>query len=259
MAQPAKVNTRRFRESIAALAPDLGVVVAYGAILTRQLLAVPRLGFVNVHASLLPRYRGAAPIQAAIAAGDGTTGVTTMRMEPGLDSGPVLLQREVPILPRETAGELSPRLAAAGAELLVETLRGLERGGVEPRPQDPAAASYAPKLTKADGEVDWGLPAARLCDRLRAFTPWPGLRAELGGEEVKLLGLDPVDPAGAAGGEAPGTILGTDGAAVLVRCGGGTAVAVHRAQRPGRGPVTGAELARSLGPAAGSPAADGGE
>ncbi|MDH3404805.1 MAG: formyltransferase family protein, partial [Acidobacteriota bacterium] len=157
VAQPAKVNTRRFRESIAALAPDLGVVVAYGAILTRQLLAVPRLGFVNVHASLLPRYRGAAPIQAAIAAGDGTTGVTTMRMEPGLDSGPVLLQREVPILPRETAGELAPRLAAAGAELLVETLRGLERGGVEPRPQDPAAASYAPKLTKADGEVDWGL------------------------------------------------------------------------------------------------------
>jgi len=240
--QPERPRSRSVRESIAALAPDLGVVVAYGEILTRQLLAAPRLGFVNVHASLLPKYRGAAPIQAAIAAGDTVSGVTTMQVEPGLDSGPALLMREVAIGGRETSAELAPRLAQAGAELLVETIEGLERGAIEPRPQNHAEASYSPRLTRADARVDWSLPAEAIHNRLRAFTPWPGVVAEFAGEEIKLLAVDPVER---SGDEVPGTVLGTAGESVVVRCGQGTALSVLSAQRPGRRPVTGAELARS--------------
>jgi methionyl-tRNA formyltransferase len=239
--QPAGARTPDFRRAIEAFAPDLGVVVAYGEILTRQLLGVPRLGFVNVHASLLPRYRGAAPIQAAIAAGDRVTGVTTMQLEPGLDSGPLLLAREVAIGRHDTAADLSPRLAAAGAELLIETLGRLEQGDLEPRPQKDAEATYAPRLTREDGRIEWRLTAGEIENRLRAYTPWPGLVADLGGESVKLLALEPREH---AGDEVPGTVLAIDGTAAIVRCGGGTALAVERVQRPGRRPVTGAELVR---------------
>lgn len=241
--QPEKINGRKFRESIEALEPDLCVVVAYGAILTRQLLDVPRLGFINVHASLLPKYRGAAPIQAAIAAGDTEAGVTIMQIEPGLDSGLMLLSRTVPIRRSETTADLGPKLAEAGADLLVDAISRLEFGLIDPEPQDERAATYAPKLTKADGLVSWNLPANEISNRLRAFTPWPGLRAELGGVEVKLLELYVVE---IAGDEEPGTILGTEGMAALVRCGDATAAAIRRAQRPGRRPVAGAELIRSF-------------
>lgn len=241
--QPEKINGRKFRESIEALEPDLCVVVAYGAILTRQLLDVPRLGFINVHASLLPRYRGAAPIQAAIVAGDSEAGVTIMQIEPGLDSGLMLLSRTVPIRRSETTADLGPKLAEVGAELLVDAISRLEFGLIDPEPQDERAATYAPKLTKADGLVTWNLPANEISNRLRAYTPWPGLRAELGGVEVKLLELYVVE---IAGDEKPGTILGTEGMAALVRCGDATAVAIRRAQRPGRRPVAGAELVRSF-------------
>jgi methionyl-tRNA formyltransferase len=243
--QPEKVNTRRFRELIEALEPDLGVVVAYGAILTPRLLEVPSLGFVNVHASLLPKYRGAAPIQAAIADGERVTGVTTMQVEPSLDAGPILLRREVSIHPRETTPELAARLAEAGAELLVDTIGRLDFGLVQPEPQDGFEATYAPKLTKADGDVDWKLPAQALFNRLRAYTPWPGLRGVVGGEEVKLLEFYPVD---VPGDQAPGAVLGAEGAAAFVRCGEGTAVAVRLVQRPGRGRTSGAEFVRSLPP-----------
>ena len=244
VAQPEGARRRGFRESIDALELDLGIVVAYGEILTRQLLSAPRLGFVNVHASLLPRYRGAAPIQAAIAAGDEVTGVSTMRVEPGLDTGPVFLTLEVAIGARETSAELAPRLARAGAELLIETLDRLEAGTLEAEPQDEAKATYAPRLTRADARVEWNLTAGEIDHRLRAYTPWPGVVAPLGDEEVKLLSAA---PATRPGDEAPGTILDIDGEAVVVRCGEGTALAVSRAQRPGRGPVTGAELAQYLG------------
>ncbi len=241
--QPEKVNTRRFRESIAEFEPDLGVVVAYGAILSPRLLEVPRLGFVNVHASLLPKYRGAAPIQAAIANGDTVTGVTIMQVEPSLDSGPILLSKELAIERNETTEQLAPRLAELGAELLVETLDRLEFDLLEPIAQDEALATYAPKLTKADGEAQWSLPATELFNRLRAYTPWPGLTVIWGEERVKLLEILPIlDP----GDEEPGTILGTEGVAVMVRCGGGTAVAVRGVQRPGRTPVTGVEFARAV-------------
>lgn len=243
MVQPERPRSRGFRHAIAALVPDLGVVVAYGEILTRQLLAAPRLGFINVHASLLPKYRGAAPIQAAIAAGDAVTGVTTMRVEPGLDSGPMLLAREVAIGGSETAAELAPRLAQAGAELLVETVRRLERRDLEPQAQNHADATYAARLTRDDARTAWELPAQQIHDRLCAFTPWPGVLVDFGGEAVKLLAGEPsVSP----GDEAPGTLLAVEGEAAVVRCGQGTALAVLRAQRPGRRPVTGAELARSL-------------
>ena len=243
VAQPERAKGRAFRESIDALALDLGIVVAYGEILTRQLLASPRLGFVNVHASLLPKYRGAAPIQAALAAGDSVTGVTTMQVEPGLDSGPMLLEREVQIASTETSADLAPRLADAGAELLIETLRGLEQGALEPTPQDDTAATYAPRLTRADAKISWGSPAREIFNRLRAYTPWPGIVAPLGGEEVKLLAAEVHD---SESDDEPGTILAIEDDAMIMCCGAGTALAVLRAQRPGRRPVTGAELARSL-------------
>ncbi len=241
--QPERANTRRFRETIAALEPDLGVVVAYGEILTRRLLAVPRLGFVNVHASLLPAYRGAAPIQAAIANGDTVTGVSILQVEPELDSGPLLASKELAIEPGETSEELTPRMAELGAALLVETVDRLEFGLVEPQPQDDAAATYAPKLSREDGEVSWEMPATELHDRLRAYTPWPGVTVEWGGERVKLRSLVPVE---LPGSEPPGTLLAVEGVAALVRCGGGTAVAVRGVQRPGRTAVTGAEFVGTL-------------
>jgi methionyl-tRNA formyltransferase len=242
VAQPESTRGDDFQRTVADERPDLGIVIAYGEILGRELLAVPARGFVNVHASLLPRYRGAAPFQAAIAAGERSTGVTTMQVDPGLDKGPILLQREVMIGADETAAELSPRLAEAGAELLLQTLEGLELGSIEPRPQDDAEATYAPKLSRADGRVDWSWTATELYDRWRAFTPWPGLTAELESEELKLLRLRP--ELESADGE-PGRVLGVDGDAVIVGCGAGTVARLERVQRPGRGAVSGAEWARS--------------
>jgi len=248
--QPERPSLRRFRESIAEIRPDLGVVVAYGAILTRQLLDVPPLGFVNVHASLLPKYRGAAPIQAAIAAGDAETGVTTMQVGPGLDSGPMLLERRLTIGSDETTGELTPRLADTGADLLLETIERLEQGDLVPRPQTDADATYAGRIDKRDGRVDWTDSATDLVNRLRAFTPWPGLTAPIAGEAVKLMKLSRVEPgdwaADGASPAAPGTVLGLVGDALVIACGFGTAVALEQAQRPGRGVVSGGELSRAL-------------
>lgn len=239
--QPAKVREEAFMAALAELAPEVAVVVAFGQIFRRELLELPRHGCVNLHASLLPRHRGAAPIQAAIAAGETRTGVTTMRMEAGLDTGPVLLQAELAIGPRETAGELAPRLAELGAGLAVETLRRLERGSLEPRPQDDALATYAPRIAKADAEVDWRLAAPRIYDRLRAFTPWPLLEAELRGRPLKILAAQVLDEK--PGDEAPGTILGLVEGRLAVRCGSGTMLGLARVQRPGRSGVAAADFA----------------
>jgi methionyl-tRNA formyltransferase len=241
--RPERVRAPAFLSELRATlagVPDVAVVVAFGQIFPRELLALPRHGCINLHASLLPRYRGAAPIQAAIAAGETTTGVTTMQMEEGLDSGPILLAREVAIDvgSGETAGELAPRLAAIGADLVVETLDRLERGELQPRPQDGALATYAPRLTRESGVVDWSLPATVLWNRLRAYTPWPGLTAELRSRPVKLVStarptsLPPLPQAAA-----PGTYLGLVDGRALVACGAGTALAIERLQRPGKRPL----------------------
>lgn len=238
--QPEKVRDPAFLGELRPLGPAVAVVVAFGQIFPRSLLELPRHGCVNLHASLLPRYRGASPIQAAVAAGETRTGVTTMLMEEGLDTGPILLQEETEIGPAETAGELAGRLAEIGARLVVRTLEELEKGALAPRPQDPALATYAPRLTRESGRVDWSLGARELFNRLRAFTPWPGLTAELRGEPVKIVWAEPLEGE-AAGGE-PGTFLGLRDGLLAVACGGGGALGVRELQRPGRKPLQAADF-----------------
>lgn len=249
--QVRSVRDPEFLDRLASLRPDVAVVVAFGQIFRKRLLELPRLGCVNLHGSLLPAYRGAAPVHAAIAAGDEVTGVTTMLMERGLDSGPMLLEAELPIAPDDTTMTLAPRLAELGAGLMVETLRGLGDGTVTPRPQDEALATYAPKIEKTDGLVDWSLPAQRIYDLWRAYQPWPGLGSELTGEPVKLIEVRPLPAVeGAANAAAPGTLLERGafaesalGDALPVACGGDTILAVERLQRPGKTKVSGADFA----------------
>ena len=231
--QPERVRAPDFLAELAALRPAVAVVVAFGQIFPRELLRLPAHGCLNLHASLLPLYRGAAPIQAAIAAGDERSGVTVMRMEEGLDSGPILLQAETAIAPQETAGELSARLAALGARLMVAALDGLERGGLAESPQDAARATLAPRLRRASARAAWSLGAAELANQLRAHTPWPGMTAELRGAPVKLLRALPL-PASPPGPPEPGTYLGLTPQGIAVACGAGTALAVAELQRPGR-------------------------
>ncbi|HEY1250943.1 MAG TPA: methionyl-tRNA formyltransferase [Thermoanaerobaculia bacterium] len=243
VARPERIrDDADFLARLSATAPDAIAVVAYGRILPPAILRLPRLGGVNVHASLLPKYRGASPIQAALLNGDAQTGVVTMRIVDQLDAGPLFLEREVAIAPGETAGELSERLAALGGSLLVETLRGLEAGTLAARPQE-GEATFCKTIRREDGEVDWTLPAPVLARRLRAFTPWPGLYTFAGSERVKILEAAASDLA--ASGE-PGTARLESGR-LLVAAGGGSALELRRVQRAGKGPVTGAELARSLG------------
>jgi len=240
--QPERVRDPEFLRRFAERAFDVAVVVAFGQIFPRRLLELPRLGCVNLHASLLPRHRGAAPIQAAIAAGDAETGVTTMRMDVGLDTGPVLLQRTTPIAADETSAALALRLAAMGGELMVRTLEGLEREDLEPAPQDDAAATSAPRLGKSDGRVDWHQPATVIERRCRAFDPWPGSVAGCRGRHLKLIELRLV--AQGAGGAEPGTYLGLRDECVVVACGSDSALGLVRVQRPGRRVITAADFAR---------------
>ncbi len=237
--QAERVRSPDFLAEAAALAPDVAVVVAFGQIFPRALLELPADGCINLHASLLPRWRGASPIQAAIAAGDARTGVTTMRMEEGLDSGPILLQEETEIGAGETAGELSRRLAGMGGGLMVRTLERLEAGDLVPRPQPEEGVTYAPRLTRDSGRVDWRLTARQIHDRWRAFTPWPGLTAELRGEPVKVIAAETGD---GDGGGAPGTILGLRGGRLAVACSGGTVLAIAALQRPGKRALSAADF-----------------
>src|SRR5262249_5740587 len=190
---------REVEERIIEAAPDVGVVVAYGRLLPPEILSAPRLGFVNVHASLLPRYRGASPVQAALLAGDAETGVVTMRVVDELDAGPLYLERSVPVQEREDASSLSERLSRIGSELLVETLEGLERGSLSPRPQQ-GTPTYCRPIRREDGEIDWTRPAWEIDRRLRAFTPWPGVFTFTDGDRLKILEARP----GAATERAPG-------------------------------------------------------
>ena len=172
--QPEKLREGAAFQALRELEPDLIVVVAYGQILRREVLDFPPLGCVNVHASLLPRWRGAAPIQWAILSGDAETGVTTMKMDEGLDTGPILLQARTPIFSDDTAASLHDRLADIGAELLLKTFAGLEQGALQPKPQNDAVATYAKKLSKEDGHIVWSESAEQICRKVRAFNPWPG-------------------------------------------------------------------------------------
>jgi len=195
--QPERLKDPPAMVQLQAWAPDLVVVAAFGQILRRAVLELPRWGCLNVHASLLPRWRGAAPIQAAILHGDPQTGVTLMRMDPGVDTGPLLSQRLTPILPDETAGELAARLAELGAGLLLDTLPGYLAGEIQPQPQDHSQATYAPLLNRADGALDFHQPAEQLARRVRAFNPWPAAFIPWQGQPLKIL------RAHAASGDAP--------------------------------------------------------
>ena len=232
--QPPDVRDPDFLALMSDLTPAVAVVVAFGQIFPKVLLEIPTRGCINLHASLLPSYRGAAPIQAAIIAGESHTGVTTMQMEEGLDSGPILLQEEVVIRPRDTAAELSPRLAEVGAGLMVRTLEALESTGIERRPQTHDEATMAPRLRKADGELDWRQSAVRLFNRIRGVTPWPGAFTKLREQPLKILWGEDLEGAGVARGGEPGRYLGMIDGRMAVSCGEGTILGIERVQRPGK-------------------------
>jgi methionyl-tRNA formyltransferase len=212
------------------LGPDLAVVAAYGLILPKPVLDAPLRGSLNIHASLLPRWRGAAPIQRAIEAGDAETGITIMVMDEGLDTGPMLLKEGVPIGPATTAGALHDALAAVGARLILRALDGLESGALVPVPQPAEGVTYAKKVTKDEARLDWREPAALLERRVRAFNPVPGAWFEAGGERIRALRAEV--PAGVSGG-APGHVLDER---LTVACGGG-ALRLLEVQRAGKAPV----------------------
>lgn len=218
--QPTKVKTEETRALFASLEPEVAVVFAYGRILPPGLLAVPTRGCVNIHASLLPAYRGAAPIQWAVANGETETGVTTMLMDEGLDTGAMLLKRATPIAPEETAVELAARLSALGSELIVETLARLDE--IEPTPQDGAAATFAPILEREDGLVDWTSSAKAISDRGRGFQPWPGIWTTLDGARLSVWSATYETVAASA---SPGTVVEARGDRLAVATGDGLLVA----------------------------------
>lgn len=220
---------------------DILVVVAYGQILRENILECATRGALNVHASLLPKYRGAAPIQWAIANGETVTGVTTMQLDRGMDTGPILLQRECAIGPEDTHLTLEPRLAVLGAELLVETLEGLVKGLVKPRAQDETAATRAPMIRKSDGLVDFARTAGEIFDRLRGFSPWPGLQFSDQGRSIKILAATARPPQPTDG--RPGAVLGISRDGVDVACGEGSVLRLLRVQPESRGPVSAFDFA----------------
>jgi methionyl-tRNA formyltransferase len=229
--QPEKIRDGRLAAELGALGPDALVVAAYGRILGTDLLRLAPYGALNVHGSLLPRWRGAAPIQWSVANGDAETGVTIMQMDAGLDTGDILLQRALAIGADEGAEALAMRLAAVGGEALLVALEGLARGSLVPVRQDPAQATLARILEKEDGRIDWSRPAATIAARLRGFTPWPGGFTVHEGRTVKILTASPVQDPGEG---APGSALRVVGRGLLVTCGAGTALLVTRVQPEGR-------------------------
>jgi methionyl-tRNA formyltransferase len=197
--QPARIKDQQAIEEIRALKPDVIVVMAYGQILPRDVLEIPEITCLNLHASLLPRWRGAAPIQAAIAAGDRETGITVMYMNEGLDTGDVLLQHTIDIRPDDTGGSLHDRLAQIGPGALLESLRMLAKGSAPRIPQDNTVATYAPKLKREDGKIDWSQPAEVIERKIRAFNPWPGAFMKIDGRNLKIFSASIVDLRGEAG------------------------------------------------------------
>ena len=236
--QPESLKDEAAQQQLRDLQPDLMVVVAYGLILPKAVLAIPPHGCWNVHASLLPRWRGAAPIQRAIQAGDETTGVCLMQMEAGLDTGPVLLHQELPIAATDTGGQLHDRLAELGAQVLSDGL-GLLRAGIKPiaRPQPEQGVTYARKLDKAEAKLDWAQDAGALARTVRAFNPWPIAEATLAGERVRIHGAVALD---LAHGQAPGTVLAAGREGIDIACGQG-ALRLRVLQREGGKAITAAD------------------
>jgi methionyl-tRNA formyltransferase len=243
--QPRRVREPEAQEALRRLAPELQVVVAFGQIIPRSVIDIAPLGTVNVHASLLPKLRGAAPIHWAIANGERETGVSTMLIDEGLDTGPVLLQRATPIAPDETAVELEPRLARLGADVLLETVRGLASATLTASPQDHERATLAPLLKKEDGRLDWTRPARELHCRIRGFQPWPGTFSSLEGRTVKILKAHPGGDAPDArdGTGAPGTLLDVAPEGLVVACGAGSRLLVTEVQPESRRPMAAAAFA----------------
>ncbi|HAV87447.1 MAG TPA: methionyl-tRNA formyltransferase [Pseudomonas sp.] len=237
--QPATLRDAEAQHALAALQPDLMVVVAYGLILPQAVLDTPRLGCINSHASLLPRWRGAAPIQRAIEAGDSESGVTVMQMEAGLDTGPMLLKVSTPIGPSDTGGSLHDRLAALGAQAVVEAVARLQAGALPGERQDDTLATYAHKLSKDEARLDWQRPAAELERLVRAFNPWPICHSSLAGDVLKVHAARLVPGQGE-----PGRILAAGKDGLTVACGTG-ALQLTRLQLPGGKPLDFADLYNS--------------
>jgi methionyl-tRNA formyltransferase len=237
--QPEKIKSDEAYEYFKRLTPDAVVIIAYGQIISQRLIDIPRLGWINLHASLLPKYRGAAPINWAIVNGEKLTGLTTMLIDAGLDTGPMLLKYQTGIGADETAPELTAQLAEAGPPLLVETLRKLARGEIVPAAQDSSQATFAPILKKDDGRIDWWLSAFKIYNRIRGLQPWPGASTIFRGKSCQIWGK-PLKPISAGG--TPGVILPTKEDGLLVICGASTVLRVEQVQLEGRNRVTDGEF-----------------
>ena len=248
--QPAKIRDEVFLERIRALSPDLGVVVAFGRILPDALIAIPRLGMINVHASILPRYRGAAPIQRAVMAGDAETGVTIMRIETELDAGATFASQAVAIPSEATSGEMEDVLAALGARLLLPVVDALAEGTAVETPQDHAKATFAPKMTKEEGPIDWSQSAQVIHDRVRGLQPWPLASTTLGGKRI-VIRRTRVRSGDSAHTLAPGTVVRARGDDLIAACGGGTALQILEIQPEGRRTMTAREFLAGRGVADG--------
>jgi methionyl-tRNA formyltransferase len=236
--QPEKVKSEEAQEYFKQVAPDVVVIIAYGQIIPARLISIPRLGWINLHGSLLPKYRGAAPINWAIVNGEARTGLTTMQIDAGLDTGAMLLKYETEIGPAETAPELTARLAEAGAPLMAETLRRLDRGEITPTPQDDSQKTFAPPLKKEDGRVDWSLAAQQIYNRIRGLQPWPGTFTKFRESTCHIWGK----PAQQAGAGVPGTLT-LKSNELLAACGSGTALQLEFVQMEGRKRISGKEFA----------------
>ena len=244
--QPAKPRDAEFLEMLGVIQPDISVVVAYGHILPKVAIDAPRLGTLNIHASVLPKLRGAAPIQAAIRQGFAETGITIMRMVPALDAGPAILVRTTPIYEDETAGELQMRLAELGSQALVEALALMSVGAHSETPQDDAEATYAPKVEREHARIDWSLPSEEVCRLVRAYDPRPSAFTSLRDVEVKLFGARRTDP-GDDATAARGTVLALDDQGMVVSCGESTAVRIREVQPAGKRRISAVEWGRGRG------------
>jgi methionyl-tRNA formyltransferase len=243
VAQPQTLKTAEGREPLRQWSADLLVVVAYGLILPAAALELPRLGCVNIHGSLLPRWRGAAPIQRALLAGDSETGVSIMQLDAGLDTGPVYLERRLPIGLHDTAGDLHDALAGLGAAALLEALDGIAAGTLAAAPQSEQGATYAPKVEKSEARIDWHASATHIDRQVRAFNPWPIAETRFAGEALRVLRASVAEPAGSA---APaGTVLGIADDGLRVACGEGI-LAVRDLQRAGKRPVAARDFANAV-------------
>jgi methionyl-tRNA formyltransferase len=239
--QPAKVRTEEAFEFFRGVAPDAVVIIAFGQIIPQRLIDLAPLGWINLHASLLPKYRGAAPIAWAIAQGETRTGLTTMRIDAGMDTGPMLLDWQTEISPDETAPDLSARMAAAGPDLMVRTLRGLGQGTLDPRAQDHAQATMAPLLKREDGKIDWAWPAATIYNRMRGFAPWPGAYSAFHGALCHLWGRPAEISAPEGAAAAAGEIRVISGE-LHAACGESTWLRIEAVQREGRKRITAREF-----------------